>query len=315
MFKKYKYCIITNNINQKFLNSKSNTGIYQWLKVFNGELKHIRGILPELKNSAYDIIHIIISNEDFNLPGIIRNIIGKKSKTKITASCDLTLEEIMRMFNNKNDLKLELLKTDLIFSSLYNTSRFLEQLTVRNVHLIPNPADIKGIKNLISNNEKSNYAYILGAGEVNETFIKIMGKYGFEIKFMQSHELEEINYSELPGAGFIYTNHIDNNIENFIVTLAVLGKLFAGNVKIDSIKQCYSYTAFDVDNPDILDELADKIINDIEFRNEVIAKRPVLNDIVEKHGNEVITIYRLRYGLATVWTHDTDLRPKSYVEL
>ena len=58
-----------------------------------------------------------------------------------------------------------------------------------------------------------------------------------------------------------------------------------------------------------------EFINDIEFRNEVIAKRAVLNDIVEKHGNEVITIYRLRHGLATVWTHYTDLRPKSYVEL
>ena len=268
MFGKYKYCIITNKINQKFLNSKSYTGIYQWLKIFNGELKHNRSILHELKNRAYDIIHIIISNEDINLPGMIRNIIGEKSKTKIIASCDLTQEEITNL-SSRDDLKQELLKTDLIFSSLYKTSRFLEQLTGRNVYLIPNPADINGIKNLICNNEKSNHAYILGAGEVNEAFIKIMKKHSFEIKFMQSYELEKINYSELSDAGFIYSNTTDNNIENFIVTLAALGKPFAGSVKIDSIRQYYPYTAVDINDTAILNELTNKIINDLEFRRMV----------------------------------------------
>jgi len=58
-----------------------------------------------------------------------------------------------------------------------------------------------------------------------------------------------------------------------------------------------------------------EFVDDIEFRDEVIAKRSPLNDIVEKHGNEVITIYRLSHGMATVWTHETDLEPKSYIEL
>lgn len=58
-----------------------------------------------------------------------------------------------------------------------------------------------------------------------------------------------------------------------------------------------------------------ELVDDTKFRDEVIAKRPRLNEIIEKHGNEVITLYRLRHGLATVWTHETDLDPKTYVEL
>jgi uncharacterized pyridoxamine 5'-phosphate oxidase family protein len=58
-----------------------------------------------------------------------------------------------------------------------------------------------------------------------------------------------------------------------------------------------------------------EFIDDVKFRDEVVANRPRLIDIVEKHGNEVISIYRLKHGLATVWTHETDLEPKSYVEL
>ena len=58
-----------------------------------------------------------------------------------------------------------------------------------------------------------------------------------------------------------------------------------------------------------------EFVDDTKFRDEVIAKRPRLNEIIEKHGNEVITLYRLRHGLATVWTHETDLDPKIYIEL
>ena len=58
-----------------------------------------------------------------------------------------------------------------------------------------------------------------------------------------------------------------------------------------------------------------EFVDDTKFRDEVIAKRSRLNEIIEKHGNEVITLYRLRHGLATVWTHETDLDPKIYVEL
>ena len=58
-----------------------------------------------------------------------------------------------------------------------------------------------------------------------------------------------------------------------------------------------------------------EFVDDTAFRDEVVAKRPRLKEIVEKHGNDVITIYRLRHGLATVWTHETDLDPKIYIEL
>jgi uncharacterized pyridoxamine 5'-phosphate oxidase family protein len=54
---------------------------------------------------------------------------------------------------------------------------------------------------------------------------------------------------------------------------------------------------------------------DIELKKEILAKRQFLKPIVDKEGYEVLAIYRLKKGLATVWTFPTNFKPKSYTQL
>jgi pyridoxamine 5'-phosphate oxidase len=57
-----------------------------------------------------------------------------------------------------------------------------------------------------------------------------------------------------------------------------------------------------------------EIINDPEFKKKVVAKRPFMKPTVEKHGLDVVALYRLK-GKATVWTMATNFDPKTYIDL
>jgi pyridoxamine 5'-phosphate oxidase len=54
---------------------------------------------------------------------------------------------------------------------------------------------------------------------------------------------------------------------------------------------------------------------DMELKKEILAKRHFLKPLVEKEGYEVLVIYRLKKGAATVWTFPTNLAPKTYIQL
>ncbi len=58
-----------------------------------------------------------------------------------------------------------------------------------------------------------------------------------------------------------------------------------------------------------------EFVEDRALKDEVLAKRPFLKPLVEKEGYDIVTIYRLRKGLATVWTRETNFTPKTYIEL
>jgi pyridoxamine 5'-phosphate oxidase len=53
----------------------------------------------------------------------------------------------------------------------------------------------------------------------------------------------------------------------------------------------------------------------IELKKEILAKRQFLKPIVDKKGYEVLAIYWLRKGVATVWTFATNFDPKTYIQL
>jgi pyridoxamine 5'-phosphate oxidase len=58
-----------------------------------------------------------------------------------------------------------------------------------------------------------------------------------------------------------------------------------------------------------------EFVEDRALKDEVIAKRPFLKPLVEKEGYDIVTVYRLRKGLATVWTREADFTPKTYIKL
>ena len=58
-----------------------------------------------------------------------------------------------------------------------------------------------------------------------------------------------------------------------------------------------------------------ELVDDTELKKEIIAKRQFLKPLVEKEGYEVVAVYRLEKGVATVWTRETNFAPKAYIKL
>jgi len=58
-----------------------------------------------------------------------------------------------------------------------------------------------------------------------------------------------------------------------------------------------------------------ELVEDIELKKEIVGKRDFLKAYVEKTGYEPLAIYRMKNGIATIWTFGTNLAPKEYVAL
>ncbi|HSW59001.1 MAG TPA: pyridoxamine 5'-phosphate oxidase family protein [Dehalococcoidales bacterium] len=59
-----------------------------------------------------------------------------------------------------------------------------------------------------------------------------------------------------------------------------------------------------------------EIIEDLALKKEVEAKRPFMTPIIKGRGGyEVVAIYRMQKGKATVWTMAENFTPKNYIEL
>jgi uncharacterized pyridoxamine 5'-phosphate oxidase family protein len=58
-----------------------------------------------------------------------------------------------------------------------------------------------------------------------------------------------------------------------------------------------------------------ELVEDLELKKEIVQKREFLKAWVEQNGYEPLAVYRIRRGVATVWTMKTNLAPKEFVEL
>ena len=56
-------------------------------------------------------------------------------------------------------------------------------------------------------------------------------------------------------------------------------------------------------------------VDDAELKAEVMAKRPFLKEEIEKGVYGELAIYRLKKGVAHVWTPETNMVPKTYIQL
>ena len=91
--KDIKWLMLTNYVHGALLENEDclRTGLYSWIPVFNGEVKHFSDVDPkEYKN--YDIIHVNLSGQDLHIVGEIKEALGKDSKTKLVANNDYTME-------------------------------------------------------------------------------------------------------------------------------------------------------------------------------------------------------------------------------
>lgn len=69
------------------------------------------------------------------------------------------------------------------------------------------------------------------------------------------------------------------------------------------------------DNIQIRIEGSVQCVEDLEFKKEIVAKREFLKPWVERMGYEMLSVYRLKNGAATVWTFETNFTPKTYIRL
>ncbi len=55
--------------------------------------------------------------------------------------------------------------------------------------------------------------------------------------------------------------------------------------------------------------------DDLGVKNEILAARPFMKPIVEKYGFEPMSVFYVKNGMATAWTMETTMAPKTFIEL
>lgn len=58
-----------------------------------------------------------------------------------------------------------------------------------------------------------------------------------------------------------------------------------------------------------------ELVEDLELKKEIVQNRDFLQGFVKQYGYEPLAVYRVKSGVASVWTFKTNLEPKTYVEL
>lgn len=58
-----------------------------------------------------------------------------------------------------------------------------------------------------------------------------------------------------------------------------------------------------------------ELVEDLELKKEIVQKREFLKPWVERDGYGPLAVYRMKRGLATIWTMKTNLAPKEFIQL
>lgn len=58
-----------------------------------------------------------------------------------------------------------------------------------------------------------------------------------------------------------------------------------------------------------------ELVEDIELKKEIVQKREFLKPFVEQSGYEPLAVYRMKNGVAAIWTMKTNFAPKEFIEL
>ena len=57
------------------------------------------------------------------------------------------------------------------------------------------------------------------------------------------------------------------------------------------------------------------LVEDLELKKEIVEKREFLKPWVDQMGYEFLAVYRMKKGVATIWSMTTNFTPKEFVEL
>lgn len=69
------------------------------------------------------------------------------------------------------------------------------------------------------------------------------------------------------------------------------------------------------DNTQIRVSGSAKLVDDLEFKKEIVNNRDFLKPWVEERGYEMLSVFRIENCQATVWTIEANFAPKSWIKL
>jgi pyridoxamine 5'-phosphate oxidase len=58
-----------------------------------------------------------------------------------------------------------------------------------------------------------------------------------------------------------------------------------------------------------------ELVDDMALKQEVVAERKFMKPVVDSKGWDVVAMYLLKNGKASVWTHEVNFAPKTYIDL
>lgn len=238
-----KYCILSNNPPE--IETVDLVGFYQWVNVFKGDLLLAANSLPLLKDGDYDVIHVLLNQENMELIQEVRKKIGQNSETIIVATIETCIEELEEEFGELSSLYNLLEGANLITATEYSIVKKIEGITGMPVWELAHPADIDGIRARKVDRDKR---YFLLLGEMNQEDLSTLRNYTVTSDVEEKTVPENCNEKrliELICSSKIMVNECKNaNYGREIIYAAALDCLVLGNLNFDSSRRCFPNTFF-----------------------------------------------------------------------
>ena len=289
-FSDIKYLLCTNYVHQTLLDEENTrTGLYQWLNVFDGDVKYPRDVDDFNK---YDIIQINMSTQDLPLINTIKSQLNpNNTRTKIVVNNDYTTELWGASFPHPDTLAREIQNADMIFGTEYFQVSTLSELVKRKVFIIPHPADVRRLKSLPSIEKKpiistiwrryDNFSYVPHFAVRNHGlttrligFDKDKDSRTWLTTSLYDYVLAGTNFfdftSQLKESMIVYDPFTLHSYNRAGVDCAAMGVAIVGSNRTQSMNVCYPYTTVDPYDTASARVLINKLLTDKEFYNTVI---------------------------------------------
>jgi hypothetical protein len=141
-------------------NSYLRSGAYQWLNVYDGDIKTINQVLTDGVLEDYDVVHMNLCSADYNqIPRVSEAL--KNSDTKLVLGFDYGPHEYQRWFPHPETLRREITGADAYFYTEPHGIGFYEALVQKKVFIIPHPTDTKLLKKFKTDVEPINTVAII----------------------------------------------------------------------------------------------------------------------------------------------------------
>lgn len=287
--KDIKYLLVTNYIHHQLLDEElARTGLYQWLNVFNGEVKCPRDVLDY---SKYDIVQVNMSKQDIGLVTDIRDELGPDSKTKLVLNNDYTTEMWGNTFEQPNVVGRETHGADMIFGTEYYMCTAMTEMTGRTCYVIPHPADIRRLKSLAPVPVRNVISTIWRRYDKNSLIPSFVARnHGLTTQLLGFDKNQEPRtWSVTPLYDYVFagTNFFDfcdqlreskvvydpftfHSYNRAMVDCAALGVPVVASDRTQSVNVCYPFTKVDPWDVKGAREMIDRLLTDEEFRQKVV---------------------------------------------